>query len=130
MIQLSKYHHPCVTRVQEDCFPCLAPAFLPLLVDGMAGQVSPEALLSRLQAEGGKTEEESEVRTSTLGHPLTSVTFSLSVYVETGFSTPEKGFQSGAFPKPPFPCKRMGLFKLVKAVKMSECQHIDTFAHF
>uniref|UniRef100_H3DKA7 VPS37C subunit of ESCRT-I n=1 Tax=Tetraodon nigroviridis TaxID=99883 RepID=H3DKA7_TETNG len=30
------------------------------LRDGMAGQVSPEALLSRLQTEGGKTEAESE----------------------------------------------------------------------
>lgn len=40
---------------------------LSLLVDGMAGQVSPEALLSRLQTEGGKTEAESEVRTYTLG---------------------------------------------------------------
>lgn len=30
------------------------------LRDGMAGQVSPEALFSRLQTEGGKTEEESE----------------------------------------------------------------------
>ncbi|XP_029989278.1 vacuolar protein sorting-associated protein 37C [Sphaeramia orbicularis] len=31
------------------------------LRDGMVGQVSPEALFSRLQAEGGKTEEESEL---------------------------------------------------------------------
>lgn len=37
------------------------------LADGIAGQVSPEALLSRLQTDGGKTEAESEVRTYTLG---------------------------------------------------------------
>lgn len=43
-----------VIGVKKDCFSVLA--------DGMAGQVSPEALFSRLQTEGSKTEAESEVR--------------------------------------------------------------------
>lgn len=44
-------------------FSRLSTAYLSLLADGMAGQVSPEALLPRLQTEGSKTEAESEVRT-------------------------------------------------------------------
>ncbi|CAG11166.1 unnamed protein product [Tetraodon nigroviridis] len=41
------------------------------LRDGMAGQVSPEALLSRLQTEGGKTEAESEGAAPASRTPLT-----------------------------------------------------------
>lgn len=65
--QLSKYHGPYVISIQKHIFSCLSTAYLFLLTDGMAGQVSPEALLSRLQTEGGKTEAESEVRRYTLG---------------------------------------------------------------
>lgn len=36
--------------------------------DGMVGLVSPEALFSRLQTEGGKTEAESEVRHAAFVH--------------------------------------------------------------
>lgn len=40
-----------------------------VLADGMAGQVSPEALFSRLQTEGSKTEAESEVRAQNYFRP-------------------------------------------------------------
>lgn len=65
--KLSKYHDPYVSVCRNTFFPFLSTAHVSLLADGMAGQVSPEALLSRLQTEGGKTEAESEVRTYTLG---------------------------------------------------------------
>lgn len=48
--------------VFHQCVENFLHVFPPLLADGMAGQVSPEALFSRLQAEGSKTEAESEVR--------------------------------------------------------------------
>lgn len=53
---------------------CLTLSLLSSSTDGMVGQVSPEALFSRLQTEGGKTEAESEVRmlahTHTHTHPV------------------------------------------------------------
>lgn len=65
----------------------------------MAGQVSPEALFSRLQAEGSKTEVESEVRAQNIHTGYFRPHFLMktgnfchilaSVYVETAFLTLE-----------------------------------------
>lgn len=51
-----------VEQYNDQVFPVVIFS-LPFSSDGMVGQVSPEALFSRLQTEGSKTEAESEVRT-------------------------------------------------------------------
>lgn len=93
----------------------------------MAGQVSPEALLSRLQTEGGKTEAESEVRAYTLGICGLMLSHGRLFTWKQSFQPLKTDSGVERFHK--CPSHRFHVKAFVKAIEVSECLSVCIFPY-